>query len=122
MTLYQAELSTDENGPNWLELIRSKKKVYEGRINRPSSKWSSMKLGDSIVFHRGNNEHVCTVIEEIVPFDNFGEAFDKLGAELFPIETTTEKVVEYYNTLYSEDEIKKFGVIAIKLKVIEIYD
>lgn len=115
----------------YLELIKSGAKRYEGRLKTKIQEWD-LKIGKRIKFYDKENPDSFVLIEIIGlhTFSDFGTAYDKLGSELIPNKSRNE-VVKLYNEIYhypneeiSDKEpskiIKDIGVVAIEMKVITL--
>lgn len=77
-----------------------------------------MKKGDIVIF-QNNNKIVKTRVTHILTFNDFGEAFDKLGSQLVPIHNINrDKVIQLYSQYFSSDDIANNGVVAIGIKII----
>ena len=102
----------------WLDWIEVGKKKYEGRLCKED--WSKLKVGAKIVFSvKDSNRAPVTVnVTELKYYDDFGLAFDDLGQELIPISgITREKVIELYSEFFSDDDVKKYKVVAVGVAV-----
>jgi ASC-1-like (ASCH) protein len=102
----------------WLDWIEQGIKIYEGRVNR--GKYKNFKNGDIMVLlDLKTNKKVKVKITLLEYFENFGEAFDILGTKLVPIkDIDKEQVVKLYSQYYSDEDIKKYGVVCIGVQVI----
>lgn len=113
----------------YLELIKSGKKKYEGRLKSKVKDWN-LEIGMKIKFYDQNDKSsfVITEVISLLIFNNFGEAFDNLKGELIP-EKSKEEVINLYNGLFHYGDeviesgvpskmIKDIGIICIGLKVI----
>jgi ASC-1-like (ASCH) protein len=108
-----------DNSPNtpWLDLIEQGIKKFEGRVN--VGDWKKMKIGDIIIFFdRSTNKRVKTIVTEFRYFPDFGAAFKELGQQFIPIkDITVEGVNKLSWKYYSEDHIKKNGMVAVGIKL-----
>lgn len=112
--VFRISISNRKDAP-WLNLIQKGKKRYEGRLRKGI--WNEMKVGDSIIFYNDNQE-VATTIVSLTEYDDFEEAFHELGEAFIPIKGITEKEVnELISRYYSDDMIRKYGVVAVGIKV-----
>lgn len=98
----------------WFDFVKNGVKKYEGRLNRGF--FGKLKVGDKFTFVNDDKKINVEVIE-ILHFDNFKEAYKKLGKELLPT-LMGKSVSEIYNKCYDSKDIKKHGVLAIRIKVI----
>lgn len=102
----------------WLDWIESGNKKYEGRLNR--GRFLSLKIGDRILFYdKKTNKQVQVIVKNILHFSNFEDAFITLGNKLVPIDNITPiQVKKMYNQYFSDNEIAKYGVVAIEVEPI----
>lgn len=111
----------------WLQMIKSGKKEYEGRIYRDD--WAEMKPGDIIKLYNENEEYNVQVIGKVMA-RNFDELYDVLGSKLVPYIVTKEnfmilepnrnQVQEKYEQIFNmtKEEIAITGVVGIHIKPI----
>jgi ASC-1-like (ASCH) protein len=100
----------------WLDWIISGRKTFEGRVNQGD--WTHMKIGDEIYFYSDDNNAIC-VIADLKKYTDFAQAFDDLQSQLVPIPNITrDEVTNIYSQYFNEDDIKKFGVVAVGVKPI----
>ena len=98
--------------------IKHKTKTIEMRLN--DKKRSQIKAGDIIEFtNMSNGETINCLVKSILNYQSFSELYqhhDKilLGYEEHEIANSSD-MLRYY----SRDDIDKFGVIGINLKVIK---
>lgn len=107
-----------QNPPNvpWLDWIIEGKKTYEGRLN--VGDWRTLRPEDIIIFYDQNNKSIKTVVSDLKYFKNFRMAFRSLGQQLVPIQGISEEEVEnLYWKYFKQDDIDRYGVVAIGLKV-----
>jgi ASC-1-like (ASCH) protein len=98
----------------WFDLVKKGKKKYEGRLNKGF--FGKLKVGDKFTFVN-NGKKINVEVIKILNFDNFEEAYKDLGNELLPT-LMGKSVCEIYNKCYDSKDIKKHGVLAIRIKVI----
>lgn len=102
----------------WLDWIQSGVKTYELRLNKPS--WQNIRVNDIIIWKDWQEKNVETMIVDLKYFKSFGEAFKNLGQKMVPIKGIDEKkVINLYEQYYSEVDTKKYGVVAMGLKVLK---
>lgn len=107
------------NSP-WFELVRDKKKLYEGRRRTP--KTSQLKTGDIISIKHYTKpdieEPYKVSIEDILHFQTFEDALKHLPLhDVLPIDDiSVEKGVEIYQRYVSLQTQKSDGVIMLKIK------
>ncbi len=103
----------------YYDKIKSGEKIYEIRLN--DEKRRDIDVGDVIVFKKlpELSESLETVVADLIYFKSFKEMIDTLPLEKvgFPSESKTE-VEDIYHEFYSVEEENKYGVLAIKVKVI----
>lgn len=103
----------------YYDKIKSGEKIYEIRLN--DEKRRDIDVGDVIVFKKlpELSESLETVVADLIYFKSFKEMIDTLPLEKvgFPSESKAE-VEDIYHELYSVEEENKYGVLAIKVKVI----
>uniref|UniRef100_A0A6C0ADQ5 ASCH domain-containing protein n=1 Tax=viral metagenome TaxID=1070528 RepID=A0A6C0ADQ5_9ZZZZ len=99
----------------WFSLIKSGKKVVEGRIN--SKKYSSMQVGDKLILST-ENEFLRLTIKKITKYKSFEDMIicETLERVLPNIETI-EEGIKVYKQFYKPEIEKHYGVIAIKISV-----
>jgi ASC-1-like (ASCH) protein len=106
----------------YFDQIKNGEKIYEGRLKKGDFK--KLKVGDFVVWEF--EDKTCkTEIIEILEFPSFVEAISAVGLEyVLPTQAEQKKTVEeaindVYRKFYSEELEKEFGVLMIKVKVIE---
>jgi len=115
---YDAFIQNPKDTP-WLNWIKDGIKKYEGRVPKPTGIWSKIQIGDYITFSSSDGQTVKTQITKIKKFHDFGEAFQTLGSKLVPVKNiTVEEVKKLYKRYFPNEVITQYGVIAIKLKII----
>ena len=104
------------NGP--FESVKSGTKTIELRLN--DEKRSLINEGDTIEFeNRTTSEKLEVKVLKLHKYNNFEELykhFDKVSLGYKPDEEAHPSDMEEY---YSKEEQQEFGVIAIKIKVIQ---
>ena len=100
------------------DAIKSGKKTIEMRLNDERRK--ELRVGDSIEFtNRFTLEKLEVSVENIYYFDTFEELykhFDKISLGYKEDEIPNPKDMDIY---YSKEQQEKYGVIAIKIKVVK---
>ena len=103
----------------WFDAIITGKKTYDARVY--TGFWKNLKVGSHFQITDGV-KIVEVEVEKLLYFNNFGDAWFILQEELIPsyIENIVvqEDAVNLYS-MYSEDEIQKNGVVAVKFKIME---
>lgn len=100
--------------------IKNGKKTVEGRIN--DGKFKFFKSGDTlkIINNKNTNERVLCKIVDVVRYSNFKDMLTYEGVDkcLPGIRKISEGVNIYHGISDYEERAKKFGVLAIRLKLI----
>lgn len=100
------------------EWINTGQQIVEVRLF--DEKRKKLAIGDTIVFRRldGKGE-VRVLVRGLLRFDSFRDLFVFVPKEyLHHANLTVEEQVQRMRRYYSEDEEKKFGVLAIYFEVI----
>jgi len=101
----------------WLSLIASGFKTYEGRTAIKIQEWN-LEVGKRITFFC-NDIEVNVLVTSLKQYGSFGDAFDDLGNALVPIPNSTRAGVErLYREYYTDEEVAKYGVVAIGVQVL----
>ena len=100
------------------EKIKSGEKTVEIRLK--DEKRQKIKVGDSVIFYRGDSatEFIKATVVDLHTFNSFtnlflSELFPKTGCGDMTVDEATESMYLYY----SKEQEKKYGVLAIELKV-----
>ena len=94
-------------------------KCIEGRVN--DEKRRKLKIGDKLIFLRRPDEidKIEAVVEDLVYYDNFSEMVkDYSIEEIYLKGYSKEDYLNLIKRFYSDEEIEKFGVVAIKFRKI----
>lgn len=116
-TIWNKSIQNNSSIP-WLDWIECGIKKYEGRLLRGD--WKEMKINDEINFV-AENKILKTRIIDLIVFENFSDAFDRLGSNLVPIcGITSFEVTEIYSKIFEEVELKAsdYKVIAVGIEPI----
>ena len=104
--------------PSPFAAIQSGKKTLELRLN--DEKRQKIKIGDTIVFtHTETGENLRAVVLDIRKYPDFEAMYaveDPVAMGYNEGETADPKDMSQY---YKEDEIKRYGTLAIEIKKIE---
>ena len=95
--------------------IKSGEKIYELRLY--DEKRQKIKFGDYIVFTAENGERLTVKVTDILRFNDFAElcaALPKTKIGYKPHEIADPEDMAQY---YAENEIKKYGVVALKIEL-----
>ena len=102
----------------WFTFIKDGIKTVEGRLNKGS--FAEMKKGDIIVWITSNSKiQVKTKIVAIHKYKTFYEYLQKERLKnTLPNVNRIKKGESIYYQYYSKEDEKKYGVLAIRLKLI----
>ena len=95
-------------------------KCVEGRVN--DEKRRKLHIGDKLIFLRRPDEidRIEAIVEDLVYYDNFEEMIkDYSMEEIYLGGYNKEYYLELIKRFYSEEEISKYGVVAIKFKKLQ---
>ena len=101
------------------EVVRSQTKNIE--IIENDEKRRKLKIGDKIVFLKKSNkkEKIEAIIENLTYYTDFNELVKDYTIEEIYIEGyTKEEFLNLLKRFYSDEEINKYGTVAIKFKKI----
>lgn len=101
------------------EVVRSQTKNVEVRVN--DEKRRKLKIGDKIVFLKrpDEKEKIEAIIENLTYYTDFNELVKDYTIEEIYIEGyTKEEFLNLLKRFYSDEEINKYGTVAIKFKKI----
>ncbi len=107
------------NSP-WFELVKSGKKIYEGR--RHTTQIDLINIGDTIevkhYIHRDKESYFIKILEKIY-FKTFEEALINLDInKILPIENITiEKGIEIYKQYVSINTQNIDGIVMLKIEL-----
>lgn len=104
----------------YFDKIKSGEKIFEIRLF--DEKRKNIKTGDLISFRKDPEleEELLTKVEDLIVFKNFEEMIGKLGSQTIGFENKThEEIEKVYHSFYSVEDENKYGVLAIKIKVIK---
>lgn len=99
------------------EVVKHGTKNVEVRVN--DEKRRKLKVGDQITFLKrpDDKESIVVVIKDLVYYKNFNDLVkDYKIEELYLKGYSKEKFLLLLKRFYSDDEINKYGVVAIKFK------
>ena len=106
--------------PLYYEKIKSGEKIYEVRLF--DEKRKLMHAGDTLIIKKEPllNEEIVCQIENLVHFKTFSEMAGNLPLNLVGFDSTcsVKDVTRIYYSFYSKQDEEKFGVVAIKLKLL----
>lgn len=97
--------------------IKNRTKTIEMRLF--DEKRQLLKVGDTIKFvNRANEEELNVLIEDLIRFDNFEQVYSSFNKIELGYEENEIAKPSDMEEFYSKEEQSKYGVIAIKVKVI----
>lgn len=100
--------------------IKAKRKTVEVRLN--DKKRSMIKVGDIIEFMKvpEEDERIKVEVLELRKYDTFKEMYESIPFKYFDCEDwTLEGMIEETYKVYSPEQEKKWGTLAISIKVID---
>ncbi|USG99487.1 ASCH domain-containing protein [Thermococcus argininiproducens] len=98
----------------YLRLIKEGKKKIEGRLY--DEKRRQVKPGDTIIFEG----KLRVKVKALRVYPSFREMLSEEGVEnVLPGVKTIEEGVQIYRQFYTEEEEKKYGVVAIEIESIK---
>lgn len=111
-----------------MDLLLSKEKTVEGRINHPEKQWRKLNVGDQVSFFSGSKTATFEV-RGLVFADDFDELYDLCGSQLIPpvifenigVEKTANEIYEELLLPHNPDfetEMNEYGVIGIVILLI----
>jgi len=103
----------------WFSLVMLDKKKYEGRLNK--GEFSSLKVGNVITFFNDDFSIHREFSVEVTKIKKYTSFLFFLTSKLYkalPSVSTIKEGITVYRNYYSENDEKKYGIIAIKIKKI----
>ena len=101
------------------EVVKSETKTVEVRVN--DEKRRKLQVGDKITFLKRPDdiERIDAVIERLIYYDNFKTLVDNYTIEEIYLKGyTKEYFLDLLKRFYSDEEVNKYGVVAISFKKI----
>lgn len=101
------------------EVVKNETKTVEVRVN--DEKRRKLQVGDKITFLKRPDdiEKIDAVIERLSYYDNFKSLVDNYTIEEIYLKGyTKEYFLDLLKRFYSDEEVEKYGVVAIKFKKI----
>lgn len=104
--------------PKPFEAIKSGHKTIELRLY--DEKRKSINIGDIIEFKKEpeQNESIKTQVVALLRYANFSEMFDDFEPDLFG-GNNKEELLNDVSEFYTTEEQGKYGVLGIKIKIIQ---
>lgn len=98
--------------------IKNGKKIFELRLY--DEKRKNINLGDIITFHNLNNfdETISVKVLALLRYPSFEDFFKDIDYKLCGTANSLQEKLEHVHTFYAEEQEKKYGILAIKLKLI----
>ena len=99
-------------------LLKSGEKKVEGRLY--DSFFRDLKQGDILTFiDESTSERLKTEVEKIDVFANFAQMISFFHKEILGFgQFSEEDTLKTYNSFYTEEEIKEYGVCGVTVKTI----
>ena len=101
------------------EVVKNETKTVEVRVN--DEKRRKLQVGDKITFLKRPDdiEKIDAVIERLSYYDNFKSLVDNYNIEEIYIKGYTKEYFFFFlKRFYSDEEVEKYGVVAIKFRKI----
>ncbi len=101
----------------WFTHIKEGRKTVEGRLDKGD--FSKMKVGETIEWRNKGDKFRVKIIG-INKYETFREYLETEGLEnCLPNVDMVEDGIAVYRKFYSDEKEKQYGVLAIKVKVID---
>ena len=100
------------------DIVKNNSKDVEIRVN--DEKRRKLKVGDTLVFLKrpDDDEELRATITDLVYFNNFLEVVDNYPMKrIYLDEYTKEDFINLISRFYSEEEVNKYGVVAIEFEL-----
>lgn len=104
--------------PLVFDIVLNKDKDVEIRVN--DEKRRKLNIGDTLVFLKRDNEEekITAKVTNLVYFNNFLEVTDYYDMKRIYLEDTTkEDYINLMKQFYNDEEVNKYGVVAIEFKL-----
>ncbi len=101
------------------DIVSSKDKDVEIRLN--DEKRRKLNIGDKLVFLKrpDDKESIKAVITNLVYFNNFQEVVNYYDMKRIYLDnTSSEDYINLMKRFYNDEEVEKYGIIAIEFKLI----
>ena len=105
--------------PEVFDIVMNGVKDVEIRVN--DEKRRQLKVGDTLLFVKRPDdlESVRAVVKNLVYFSSFEEVMDAYEMKRIYLENTTrEEYLQLMKKFYSDEEVKKNGVVAIEFQLL----
>lgn len=104
----------------YFEKIKSGQKIYEVRLN--DEKRQQIDVGDVIIFKKEPQlvSEIKVLVKDLIYFNSFEEMADTLPPEKIGFSnSSTAEILSVYRSFYSLQDEQKYGVVAIKISMLE---
>lgn len=105
----------------WFSLVMLGKKKYEGRLNKGD--FSMLNIGDVITFFNddfGIHREFSVQVTKIRKYESFLLFLTSKLRKTLPSISTIEQGITVYRNYYTPKDEADYGIIAIKMKTIEL--
>lgn len=105
--------------PEVFDIVLNKDKDVEIRLN--DEKRRKLHVGDTLVFLKrpDDKESIKATITNLVYFNSFLEVADYYEMKRIYLDnTSSEDYINLMKRFYSDEEVEKYGVVAIEFKLI----
>ena len=102
------------------EIVKRGTKNIEARVN--DEKRKRLKIGDQItILKRPEDiEQIIAIVEDLIYYDNFVDLVaDYTIEELYLNKYTKEEYLDLLKSFYSDEEVKRYGTVAIKFRIMD---
>ena len=98
------------------QLIKTKKKIIEGRLNKSS--FQKIQINDIIIFIN-MNQNIFVKVLDIKHYTTFRKMLETENfKDVTPLSESIEDSLKIYRNCYSKKAEEKYGIIAIKIELI----
>ena len=104
----------------YFDYIKFGSKRIELRLN--DEKRQNIKIGDEIIFEElaDNPRYLKAKVINLYYENNFNDLIEKYDIELFADKHTIKKeLIKLLNSIYSQEEQKKYGIVGIRIELCE---
>lgn len=110
-----------EQLPNpWFEYLYNGIKKWDIKLKKDD--WNKVEVGQNIMYNGEINGYAkicCTKIIKIERYSNFLELIKKIPLnDIYPYISLEEDAISLFHTWYKEEDENKYGIIAIKIKLV----
>lgn len=99
------------------EVVRNGTKTVEVRVN--DEKRRKLKIGDELIFLKRPDdiEKIDAIVEDLIYYKDFNELVNDYSMkELYIDSYSKDDFIDLLKRFYSNDEINKYGVVAIRFR------